>query len=130
MSTLSIKDKPAPREPCGEDPDKWFRVMPPGFSSKKTMQKVACDVQEAIETCNSCPVQKECLELGMLPENEAHGVWGGLMAAERMLLNGRDEEDFPHGTAMFYELKLFKYVKSYVHDYYENIERYHANIYL
>ena len=41
---------------------------------------------KAIKICGNCPVQEKCKQLGMLPENLEHGVWGGTMAGERLLL--------------------------------------------
>lgn len=32
--------------------------------------------------CGSCPIQAQCLEYAM--ENEDHGIWGGMTAAERI----------------------------------------------
>lgn len=48
--------------------------------------------REAVEICNSCPVQKRCLEHAM-ETDEAHGVWGGLTPAQRrMLARGHSRE--------------------------------------
>ena len=42
---------------------------------------------KAIEICGRCPIKEECLDQGMLPENLEHGVWGGLMSGERIILH-------------------------------------------
>jgi hypothetical protein len=41
------------------------------------------DYEPAQAICQSCPVQAECLEAGM---DEAHGIWGGTTARERVRL--------------------------------------------
>jgi hypothetical protein len=42
--------------------------------------------REAKAICNSCPVQRDCLEAGM---NEDFGVWGGMAQDERRFIAGR-----------------------------------------
>lgn len=32
--------------------------------------------------CNSCPIQQQCLDYAL--QNEDHGIWGGMTAAERV----------------------------------------------
>ena len=40
----------------------------------------------AIALCNSCPKQEECLDEGMKPENLAFGIWGGMLAGQRIAM--------------------------------------------
>ena len=51
------------------DPDLWF---PLGYKSNINQVQIA----QAKELCNSCPVQRECLEEG-LEIRHPHGIWGG-----------------------------------------------------
>ena len=71
------------------DPDIWF----PEVSSKE-MENLLGHIRpdpeyriqvslEAIVICNECPSRVPCLEAGMKEENINHGIWGGLMVAER-----------------------------------------------
>jgi hypothetical protein len=48
------------------------------------------DIRNAVRTiCATCPVRLTCLEAGM---NEAYGLWGGLLAAERLAIKRRRDE--------------------------------------
>jgi hypothetical protein len=72
------------------NPDLWFSEFDNEWtagrpSRAKTAQMVENTIA-AINICSSCPVRSECLEEGMKPENLEYGVWGGLMAGERMRL--------------------------------------------
>lgn len=72
------------------NPDMWFRGIPnPNSTSKETMAKVDAELLEAISICNLCPVQRECLKVGLHIDNEHHGIWGGKLAGERLEMNGR-----------------------------------------
>ena len=65
---------------CSLDPDQWFPVS---AEIGKARQEAAA----AITVCTACPVRAECLELSLRHwEIGQHGVWGGLVAAERAAL--------------------------------------------
>lgn len=60
----------AKRAACqGVDPDLFFPER-------------GASVVEAKKVCDSCPIQKECLEYA-LAVNEKHGIWGGTSERER-----------------------------------------------
>jgi hypothetical protein len=64
-------------------PDEWFPVS----SQAKTARREAAG---AIAICTACPVRDQCLELSLrLWDIGQHGVWGGLIAAERAALRRR-----------------------------------------
>jgi hypothetical protein len=65
------------------DPDEWFPVnIDPG----KARQEAAA----AIAVCAGCLVRGQCLELSMRHGGIGnHGVWGGLVAADRARLRAR-----------------------------------------
>lgn len=44
------------------------------------------EIKRAISICNACPKQKECLEEGLKPINLAHGIWGGILAGDRIAM--------------------------------------------
>jgi hypothetical protein len=44
------------------------------------------EIKYAINMCGRCPIQKDCLEEGMKPENLAYGIWGGLLAGQRIAI--------------------------------------------
>jgi Transcription factor WhiB len=65
------------------DPDEWFPVSPVAETAR-------LEAARAIAICAACPVSAECLELALRdwPVGQ-HGVWGGLVAAERVALRNR-----------------------------------------
>lgn len=68
---------------CAEgslDPDQWFPVS---AEAGKARQEAAA----AIAICATCLVRAPCLALSLRHwDNGQHGVWGGLVAAERAAL--------------------------------------------
>jgi WhiB family transcriptional regulator, redox-sensing transcriptional regulator len=66
------------------DPDDWFPLsVDPAHARRQAAH--------AIALCQACPVRAECLELSLRLWHGAghHGVWGGMVEAERRTL--RDE---------------------------------------
>jgi hypothetical protein len=65
------------------DPDQWFPVSAdPG----RARQEAAA----AIAICATCPVRGHCLTLSLLHwDIGQHGIWGGLVAADRARLRRR-----------------------------------------
>ena len=67
----------------GLDPDEWFPVSP---DPDRARQEAAA----AIAVCTGCLVRGQCLELSLRHWGIGkHGVWGGLVAAERARLRAR-----------------------------------------
>lgn len=77
------------------DPDMWFPEMPPNRPSLGDTISLALQVNEAISLCNTCPSKVECGIEGSKPENLAYGIWGGVLAGERLLSMGHKREDYP-----------------------------------
>jgi len=73
--------------PCHDNPDQWFRGMPLNASQEAT-KRVIADTKDAIRICETCPVSTQCRELGMQEDNLPYGIWGGLLAGERLLMSG------------------------------------------
>lgn len=48
--------------------------------------KVINDALVAMAICQECPIRTLCLEQGMREENIEHGIWGGMLAGERIML--------------------------------------------
>jgi WhiB family transcriptional regulator, redox-sensing transcriptional regulator len=62
------------------DADQWFPVS---AEASKARQEAAA----AIAVCTTCPVRAQCLMLSLRHwDIGQHGVWGGLVAAERAAL--------------------------------------------
>ena len=61
----------------GLDPDQWFPVSAEAGVARR-------DAAVAIAVCTACPVPGQCLALPLRRwDIGQHGVWGGLVAAER-----------------------------------------------
>ena len=65
------------------DPDEWFPVSAEAGAARR-------EAAGAIAICMACPVRGACLELALRHWTIGqHGVWGGLVAAERAALRRR-----------------------------------------
>jgi hypothetical protein len=71
------------------NPDAWYPEVPQGTPSPKRLGPIGIEIGKAIALCNSCPMQEECLDQGMQPENLAFGIWGGMLAGERVIMTGK-----------------------------------------
>ena len=75
------------------DPDDWFPVS---VEIDKARQEAAA----AITVCTACVVRAQCLALSLRRWDVGqHGVWGGLVAAERMALRRKLHANGPAYTA-------------------------------
>ena len=74
---------------CGDsgvEADEWFPVSP-------DVRRARRDAAAAIAVCQACPVRVQCLALSLRRwDLGQHGVWGGLVAAERAALRRRMPE--------------------------------------
>jgi len=72
-----------------DDPDLWFsdevEQGRSGRPSLKEYEMLIARTIQALKICDMCSVKDLCLEEGMRKDNLEHGVWGGVMAGERML---------------------------------------------
>ena len=76
-----------------DDPDLWFAdVAEPtrdtGKFTIKEKQAIVNNAIVALSICGKCDVKTECLAEGMKPQNLEHGIWGGTLSGERILLAG------------------------------------------
>ena len=60
------------------DPDEWFPL-----AAKPA--RARAEAARALAVCAACPVRAECLELSLRTWSGAgqHGIWGGLVEADR-----------------------------------------------
>src|SRR5262249_60559724 len=73
----------------GLDPEEWF---PASIEPAQARYEAAA----AIAVCTGCPVRAQCLELSLWHwDIGQHGVWGGLVAADRARLRHRLPTDHP-----------------------------------
>lgn len=70
------------------NPDLWFpeSAINQGRPSRKQHQTMVENAIEAMEICLECPIRARCLEEGMKEENIEHGIWGGILAGDRIKL--------------------------------------------
>jgi hypothetical protein len=70
----------SPRARCWgtSNPDDWFPVA-------ARQDRARTEAAHALQLCTACPVRAQCLELSMRVWHAGgkHGIWGGLMAADR-----------------------------------------------
>jgi hypothetical protein len=67
----------------GLDADEWFPVSAGVYGARG-------EAAAAIAICRACPVRSQCLALSLRHwDIGQHGVWGGLVAAERAMLRRR-----------------------------------------
>ena len=65
------------------DPDEWFPVSTDAEAARR-------EAAGALAICTACPVRGACLELSLRHWTIGqHGVWGGLVAADRAMLRRR-----------------------------------------
>jgi Transcription factor WhiB len=71
----------------GVDPDEWFPTSAEAGIARR-------EAAVAIAVCTACPVRGQCLALSLRYwDIGQHGVWGGLVAAERAQLRARLSAD-------------------------------------
>ena len=67
----------------GLDPDEWFPVSAEAGIARR-------EAAAAIAVCTPCPVRGQCLALSLRYwDIGQHGIWGGLVAAERAQIRAR-----------------------------------------
>lgn len=71
------------------NPDAWYPEVGRGQPGRNRMLPLVKEANRAIALCYSCPKQEECLDEGMKPENLAFGIWGGILAGERVIMTGK-----------------------------------------
>lgn len=75
-----------------DDPDLWYSEGSDngtrGGNPETRMQKNMERSYEALRICSNCPSKDTCLTEGMRRENLDYGIWGGMLAGERLLSAG------------------------------------------
>ena len=63
------------------DPDEWYPIA-------AKAERARAEATQALAVCTACPVRAECLELSLRTWSGAgqHGIWGGLVEADRNTL--------------------------------------------
>lgn len=72
------------------NPDLWFSDI---TSSNGSLNPIAWKlylkrVDLALTICEGCPMKEPCLVEGCKPENVEHGIWGGKLPGERIVMSG------------------------------------------
>lgn len=70
------------------NPDMWFpeEQESRGRPSRAAHLRMVENAVKAMAICNHCPVRAQCLTEGMREENIEHGIWGGMLAGDRIIL--------------------------------------------
>lgn len=76
------------------NPDAWYPTVPNGGKPETILRRMAPEIKYAIDLCNSCSKKDECLEEGMKSGNLAYGIWGGLLAGERIAVADEQGVDY------------------------------------
>jgi len=71
------------------NPDAWFPDIPRGMRTERNTAALVAETRRALTLCGSCPKKAECLAEGMEHENLGFGIWGGMLAGERVMLTGK-----------------------------------------
>ena len=102
---------------CAGDanPDFWFPEVPKGRPSIRKTKILVDQINYAIDICNGCINRDECLDEGTKQENIAFGIWGGLMAGERIRLTDMPEEGYTpqsdEGLALEFTVRMEPWVR-------------------
>lgn len=68
------------------NPDAWYPTPFNGGRPAVMFRSLVPEIKRAIGICNDCPKKQECLEEGLKPINLAHGIWGGVLAGDRIAM--------------------------------------------
>jgi len=103
---------------CADDmyPDYWFPELRRGASSNAFYQRVANKIDYAMDKCYDCPIKQACYDMGMEQENLPYGIWGGVLAGERLRSLGYNPDDYtdlssPITKALHLERVIRPYLK-------------------
>lgn len=101
---------------CAEhiDPDLWFPEFTQGAITDKKAKAMAEQVTEATNLCDRCPLMEDCLIEGMKDENITYGIWGGLLAGQRIELLGRQRSDYAAQSEKGKALDFYERVKPWL----------------
>jgi len=106
-----------------ENPDWWFPEIPNGRVEPEKIKRVASQIRYALQLCATCPMKEACLAEGMKVEkmpsgktgwgNLPFGIWGGLMAAERLASVGI-KPSTSRSSASYQAYKLYSLTKDLI----------------
>jgi hypothetical protein len=74
-----------------DNPDLWFSEIESdskGRPSNTELKVAISNSRQALAICKVCPAKVDCLAEGMKAENLDHGIWGGTLTGERVVLAG------------------------------------------
>lgn len=101
-----------------DDPDLWYAgevdLTDKNSSVNTNSQATKLEVDKAITAlsiCRSCPAQANCLELGKRGDQLYFGIYGGLMAGERLLMVGRSMKGSTNKNKLAFARKVRRTMK-------------------
>jgi Transcription factor WhiB len=69
-----------------KNPDAWFPTVPNGGKPSTILRRMVPEIKYALNICNTCSKKEECFEEGMKPVNLGNGIWGGVLAGDRIAI--------------------------------------------
>lgn len=96
-----------------DDPDLWFAgevdLTDANSSVNANSQATKLEVEKAIKAlsiCKNCPAKDNCLELGKRGDQLYFGIYGGMMAGERLLMVGRSMKNSTNKNKLAFARKV------------------------
>lgn len=86
VQQLRLGALPRQRGNCYDDPEPWFEERPRSTEGRELTAL-------AVELCQTCPIQLECLRIGL---REGTGTWGGMSAPKRRKLRRQEAAGTSH----------------------------------
>lgn len=70
------------------EPDLWFpeEQETRGRPTREAHRRMVERATLAMAICQDCPIKRQCADEGFKEENIEHGIWGGLLAGDRIIL--------------------------------------------
>jgi len=66
-------------------PDRWY----PEMRGNAIPDEEIMSINMALQICDACPIRQQCLEIGMQEIDVRYGIWGGMLAGERLALRAK-----------------------------------------
>ena len=81
---------------CSGDanPDAWFPTVPNGGRPSTILRRMVPEIKYALKICSTCTKKEECFEEGMKPVNLGNGIWGGVLAGDRIAIADERRMDY------------------------------------
>lgn len=93
------------------NPDWWYPEFHNGRPTNKKVRSLISNTKTALAICSTCPIKDKCLEMGMSEKDLPHGIWGGILAGERIILAGKANKKYGEQTDLGRALSFYSRIK-------------------